>query len=82
MSLDKATLKAEIKNSFLSLQGKQDNNPEISADIIAEALSNAIDKYVRNGVVKVTADSGLIQVEGSATKQANTSPIVIEGVVE
>ena len=82
MSLDKATLKAEIKNSFLSLQGKQNNNPDSPADIIAEALSNAIDKYVRNGIVKVTADSGLIQVEGSATKQANTSPIVIEGVVE
>lgn len=82
MSLDKATLKSSIKDAFISLQGKQNNKPEDTADSIAEAIANAVDKFVRSGLVKVTADSGKIQVEGSATKQANTSPIVIEGVVE
>jgi len=82
MSLDKASLKSSLKSAFTSLQNSQNLEPDSSADVIATAIAQAIDTFIKSGTVKVTADTGLISVTGSATAQKNPSPITIEGVVE
>lgn len=50
-----------------------------TADSVADALATAIDTYVKSAKVTVTAPTGAIAVQGSATAQSNVVPIQIEG---
>lgn len=59
MALDKATLKAEIKSALKHEQNEKED-PNKSLERLAAKLSNAIDKYVKTGIVNTT---------GSATAQ-------------
>lgn len=82
MALDTGTLKSEILNAFTSQANNGNTSASETASALAEAIANAVEKYVKSGTVKVTANTGQIAVQGSATAQANVSPITIEGVVE
>ena len=61
MSLNKATLHAQIKQAFLDQKNKTDN-PDAAIEDIAAKLSTAIDNYVRGinvaSVPVLTSPSG------------------------
>lgn len=69
--LDKSTLKSSLKTIF-----ETEGN---TAESVADAIANAVDAYVKGATVTVTAPTGAIAVQGSATAQSNVAPITIEG---
>lgn len=71
MALDKSTLKASLKTIFETAG----NNSES----VAEAMANAIEAYVKGAEVTVTALTGEVSVQGSATAQANVAPLTFKG---
>lgn len=46
---------------------------------LAKAIAGEVDAYIKT--MKITIASGLVQVQGSPSAQANVVPIVIEGGV-
>ena len=71
MALNKDSLKAAFKTVFESRPA----NDEAAAD----ALATAIYDFVKSAEVTVTALTDEISVVGSATAQANASPISLKG---
>lgn len=70
MALDKDTLKSDLQTIF-----SKSNSPEDAA----QAIANAIDKYVKTATVTITALTGEVKVEGSPSAQANVSPLTFTG---
>lgn len=70
MALDKDTLKSDLQTIF-----SKSNSPEDAA----QAIANAIDKYVKTATVTITALTGEVQVQGSPSAQANVSPLTFTG---
>ncbi len=75
MPLDKNTLVNDLINMRKSMATKKDTGDSDYAN----ALANAIEKYVKSGTVEIIIQSGAITVAGSATTQKNVSPITIDG---
>lgn len=71
MALDKSTLKASLKTIFETAG----NNSES----VATAMADAIEAYVKGAEVTVTALTGEVAVQGSATAQANVAPLTFKG---
>lgn len=71
MALDKSTLKASLKTIFETAG----NNSES----VATAMADAIEAYVKGAEVTVTAIIGEVAVQGSATAQANVTPLTFKG---
>jgi hypothetical protein len=61
MSLSKPTLKASIKSALLA-QRDNTTDPVQAADDLAEAISSAVDSYVRS--LRITYTSGLVAPSG------------------
>lgn len=70
MALDKATLKSDLLEIF-----SKSNSPEEAA----QAIANAIDKYVKKATVTITALTGEVKVEGSPSAQANVATLTFTG---
>jgi hypothetical protein len=85
MALNKSTLnsdlKTRLKEAFISNGAPNEATADSVAENIASAISEAVDTYVRTALVSVTAITGQIAVEGTATAQSNIIPITIEGGV-
>lgn len=82
MALVKDTLKSDLKTAILSaaISNAKDNvTLDEAIGRIAEAIAGAVDTYVKSAKVTVTAPTGAIAVQGSATAQSNVVPIQIEG---
>ena len=71
MAIDTSTLKTELENIFKA----KDN----TAASVADAMSKALEKWIKTATVQVTAASSTIKVTGSATAQMNPNPISISG---
>lgn len=74
MALDKNGLKTALKAIFSAQR-----DPETAAETAADELANAIDTYVKGAEVTVTALTGEVAVQGSATAQANVAPLTFKG---
>ena len=74
MALDKNGLKTALKAIF-SVQ----RDPETAAETAADELANAIETYVKGAEVTVTALTGEVAVQGTATAQANGTPLTFKG---
>ena len=70
MAIDTANLKKTIKELC---------SHENSAEDFANGLANALETWIKTATVTVTAPTGVIQVQGSPSAQANVEPISIAG---
>lgn len=78
MPADIISLKNAIKSAFdVAMTASQDPeaDPETIRDEYADSMAIAIDAYAKT--LTLTIAPGLIQVEGSAVAQSNTTPLVI-----
>lgn len=64
MSLDKITLKAEIKAAFNDQKGKTENQ-EAAIDDLAQKITNAVENYVKS--ITVTSTFALTAPNGPVT---------------
>ena len=71
MALDKTTLKNSLKAMF-------ESRPE-DDETAAGMLADAIEAYVKGAEVTVTALTGEVAVQGTATAQANVAPLTFKG---
>lgn len=55
MAADKATLKASIKQAFLDELSSPTSDQTAAVDRVADAWANAIDTYLKAGVINVPA---------------------------
>lgn len=87
MALDLAQFKTDLK---ASLKGAAESNKALTGDDLdamldtamqnlADALATEVDKYIKT--LTITIATGLVQVQGTPSAQANVSPIIIEGGV-
>lgn len=77
MALKTDDLKQSIKTAYLEAQTMKTQGEAI--EFLSTKLSEAMEAFVKSGDVKVIALSGQISVQGTATAQANISPIAIDG---
>lgn len=71
MALDKATLESDLLEIF-----SKSNSPEDAA----QAIANAIDKYVKTATVTITAlPSEVTVTSASFGPSANASPLTFKG---
>ena len=79
----KKDLKESMKAAAESNKELSPNDPAAALDKAMENIANAIaenvDAYIKT--MTITLDIGVVQVEGSATAQKNSSPIVVENGV-
>ena len=71
MALDKTTLKNALKNMF-------ESRPQ-SDEAAAEQLAQILFDFVKSAEVTVTALTGEVSVQGSATAQQNVAPLTFKG---
>lgn len=71
MALNKDSLKTALKNMFESRPA--------SDEAAAETLAGIIYDFVKSAEVTVTALTGEVAVQGSATAQANVAPLTFKG---
>lgn len=74
MALDKNGLKTALKAIFSAQR-----EPETAAETAADELANAIETYVKGAEVTVTALTGEVAVQGTASAQANVAPLTFKG---
>lgn len=76
MALDKITLKASLKTAFESLQGYDGTPGKTQNDALeqlAEAITNAVDVFIKSGTVNTTVATGIpVQVNISSGTGATT----------
>ena len=75
MSLNKSTISTAIKTVLNTNAGNENRTTQQTADELAEAIINAIKS------LQITIPVGAIAVQGSASAQANTVPIVLTSAV-
>lgn len=78
MALNLETFKGKLKEKLVEAAGKNSKNG-VTVDTAMENLANAIagevDAYIKTATI--TLVSGIIQVQGSPSAQANVAPIVV-----
>jgi hypothetical protein len=75
MSLNKGKLKADIKNALKSGDNLQDS--EEALEKVANAITNAVDSYIKTATVTVTVQ-GIITT-GSPSTQTQVAPVKATG---
>lgn len=82
MALDKNALQKELKTALLKAaesNAKDGVSLDTAMENLANAISCAVDSFVRSAEVTVTALTGEVKVVGSPSSQQNADPLTFKG---
>jgi len=82
MALNLSSFKSSLKSALIDAANKN-NKDNVTVDTamtnLANAIAGQVDAYIKTAEVTVTALTGEVSVQGSATAQANVAPITLTG---
>lgn len=82
MALNIESFKDSLAEALQVAAEKNMENPTTTEDAmrrLANAIAEQVDAYVKT--MTITIATGLVQVQGTPSAQANVAPIIIEGGV-